>query len=506
MLKNAFAPLFKGKFDFVAGNPPWINWESLAKEYREASAPLWIKHGLVAKAGGKQFELGKQKRDFAMLFTYAAMESYLVPNGKLGFLITQTAFKTKSGERFRHFRLGSGAPLRVLVAEDLVEIQPFEGASNWTGLIVLQRDQPTKYPIKYVLWRRNRAGPFETDLSLEEALKAAQRHELVANPVREKDSTSPWLSLPPGAHAGLKKVLGQSPYTARAGLVTWADGVYWVRVLEKRPDGLLLVENLHEAGKREVDSVRHPVEPEFLYPFVRWDDIQKWHAAPSCYIILPHTKETGWRAVEPSAMKETAPNTFAYLKRFEKILLKRSGYQQLREGQPFYICSNTGPWLFAKYKAIWKRMGQKMESAVLGLFEDTLLGEKLRLSKETVIYVPSESEDEAHFIAACLNSSTADLIARSYSVGKSFGSPHLLQQVAIPRFAPNKPFHVQLAALSRRAHELAAQIHKSPVAERGPLEAELAQVENEIDCAAAQLWGLTDAELDEIRNALELLR
>ena len=29
IIKNAFAPLFQPKFDVIAGNPPWINWESL---------------------------------------------------------------------------------------------------------------------------------------------------------------------------------------------------------------------------------------------------------------------------------------------------------------------------------------------------------------------------------------------------------------------------------------------------------------------------------------------
>jgi hypothetical protein len=34
---------------------------------------------------------------------------------------------------------------------------------------------------------------------------------------------------------------------------------------------------------------------------------------------------------------------------------------------------------------------------------------------------------------------------------------------------------------------------------------ELAKVEDEIDHAAAELWGLTHAQLDEIHEALELL-
>ncbi len=163
------------------------------------------------------------------------------------------------------------------------------------------------YPVKYVLWRKKEGGAFETDLALEDVFRAVERYELSASPVESADKTSPWLSLPARAHIGLSKVLGKSPYTAGAGLVTWADGIYWARVVEKRPDGLLLVENLHDAGKREVECVKHPIEPEFLYPFVRWDRIRKWHARPSCYVILPHTLETGWRPVEPSLMKEVAP-------------------------------------------------------------------------------------------------------------------------------------------------------------------------------------------------------
>ena len=43
IIKNAFAPLFQGRFDYVAGNPPWVNWESLPAEYRQETAPLWAK-------------------------------------------------------------------------------------------------------------------------------------------------------------------------------------------------------------------------------------------------------------------------------------------------------------------------------------------------------------------------------------------------------------------------------------------------------------------------------
>jgi len=63
--------------------------------------------------------------------------------------------------------------------------------------------------------------------------------------------------------------------------------------------------------------------------------------------------------------------------------------------------------------------------------------------------------------------------------------------------------HLQrLASLSRRAHELAPAAYAGDEA----AQAELRRVEDEVDRAAAELWGLTTEELDEIRRSLEELR
>jgi hypothetical protein len=112
-------------------------------------------------------------------------------------------------------------------------------------------------------------------------------------------------------------------------------------------------------------------------------------------IILPHTRETGWRAVPPSEMKVQTPQTFLYFKRFEKILLSRSGYQQLRSGEPFYICSNTGPWLFAPFKVAWRTMAGPLQACVVS---DALTKDgKPPMFKNTIVFIPVEEEQEAHF-------------------------------------------------------------------------------------------------------------
>ena len=141
ILKNAFMPLFLKDFDYIVGNPPWVNWESLPEEYRQDSKKLWAKHGLFPH-GGMDTILGKGKKDISMLMTYEAMDSYLKDGGKLAFVITQSVFKTSgAGQGFRRFRLGSGTPIKPVYVDDLSSFQCFEGATNRTAVVVLQKGQ-----------------------------------------------------------------------------------------------------------------------------------------------------------------------------------------------------------------------------------------------------------------------------------------------------------------------------------------------------------------------------
>ena len=71
----------------------------------------------------------------------------------------------------------------------------------------------------------------------------------------------------------------------------------------------------------------------------------------------------------------------------------------------------------------------------------------------------------------------------------------MLKYIAVPQFDAENPIHARLSALSQQAHQLAAAGD----------EAGLAVVEAQVDEAAAELWGITDRELKEIRRSLEEL-
>jgi hypothetical protein len=240
IIKNSFAPVLVSheRFDFVVGNPPWVNWESLSDEYRRATAALWREQGLFSLKG-QEARLGGGKKDLSMLMTYESAQDYLRPGGTLAFLITQTVFKTMgAGAGFRRFRLADSTPLGIRVVHDFSALQPFEGATNRTAAFVLDRDVETVYPVRWVDWQTQGSRRPKTTSALTDVLKGTTRVEMVASPVRARDRTSPWLTVASGDVAALRQAIGKSPYRGYTGAYTGGlDGAFIVEVIAERTDG-----------------------------------------------------------------------------------------------------------------------------------------------------------------------------------------------------------------------------------------------------------------------------
>jgi SAM-dependent methyltransferase len=497
VIKNAFAPLFQGRFDYVMGNPPWVNWESLPDEYRSETADLWEEYGMAATRGkgSGQFELGKQKRDLSTLMSYVALDKYVRNRGRLGFLITQAVFKTGGAEGFRRFVLPDDTPLSVLHVDDLSLLRPFAGAANRTAIMVLERERENRYPVPYAVWKgKGGAAGIREDLTLEQVGEVTSRVNFVAQPVDNADPTSLWLTGRPQAVEALERILGVSQYRASAGVCTWLNSVYWLHIVERRPDGILVVTNLVGAGKKKIAKQHTAVEPDLVYPLLRARDVRRWKAAPSASILLPHTTETSWQAIPEQELQAKYPRTYRYLAGFREALLRRSGYRLLRQGHPFYILGDIHTETFAPCKVVWPRIASEMSASVVV----PVGGDKPPVPQETVSLVALDDPAEAHYVCAAVNSSPFNFAAQSYSQrgGKSFGSPHLLHNLRVPRYDSGNPTHRGLSALSEQAHEATEAADQPRVKE----------IEEEIDQLAAELWGLSDKELADIKRSLgELL-
>ncbi len=481
-------PLFIGQFDYVVGNPPWVNWESLPDGYRSEIAYLWQDYGLFVHSGMDTI-LGKGKKDISTLMAYVAMDKYLKDNGKLAFVITQSVFKTAgAAQGFRRFQLPGQKPLRVIHVDDLTELQPFEGASNRTSVVILQKGRATSYPVPYTYWRKSVRGKgIDYDSDLDEVFSMVRRMELRARPVSDDDRTSPWLTARQGALKAIQKVLGKSDYEAHAGVYTGgANGVYWLEVISERPDNLLVVRNITEGAKRQVEPVTADIEPDFVYPLLRPCDVQRWCARPSAHILMVQDPERR-QGIDEDELQGRCPKTYAYLAHFKSILRERRdrGTRGIVEGGgPFYSMFSVGQYTLAPYKVVWTRIASDIITAVV---------KSEVIPQETITLIGAPLREEADYVCAVMNSTPFRFSAVAYSQtgGKSFGSPHILENIRIPKFSPDSNIHRKLASLGQQATSKHGENLKA--------------IEQEIDEVAAQLWGITTKELKEIqRNFAEM--
>ncbi len=149
----------------MVGNPPWIAWDNLPDEDRQATKPLWERYGLFSLSGNEARH-GGGKKDLSMLMLYAAADRYLKPGGRLGMVITQTLFQTKgAGDGFRRFRLGpDGPPLGVLRVDDMVALRPSPTPPIGRARSCWKRVAATQYPVPYFKWERAGSWPRAEDM------------------------------------------------------------------------------------------------------------------------------------------------------------------------------------------------------------------------------------------------------------------------------------------------------------------------------------------------------
>jgi hypothetical protein len=230
------------------------------------------------------------------------------------------------------------------------------------------------------------------------------------------------------------------------------------------------------------------VELDLLYPLLRGCDVQRWQATPSAWIIVPQDRKEPSRAYPEKQLQTDYPKTYEYLKNFESELLNRSGYKQIlsRREKEFYGLMDIDHYTFAPWKVVWREVANELDAAVVGSVQSLPV-----IPAHTIVFIPCQDDTEANYICALINSSPCRLAAQAYIV--LHPDPHILDHIRIPRYDPNNPVHRELADLSRQAHVIVA---------RGDT-AWLEQVEKKIDELAAQVWGLTESEMDAIRQSLQ---
>ncbi len=432
---------------FVVGNPPWVKWSHLPPEYAEFIKPQCLALGVFSKDRW----VGGIEADISTVITYEAARKWLKPKGTLAFLITGTVFSNESSAGFRRFALpDSSVVLKVIEVCDFAQLRPFEGVSNHPTMLLLKKGERTQYPIPYIMWDKVPGQARPEFASANEFLTTVTSNPLLAMPVPGTDS-GPWLKGSKEQFAVWSQLFGAGVrvYSARKGVTTDANGIFFVRLIELRKSGKLsLVENDPIMGRNpDIPQVRGEVETEHLFPLLRGRGVSVFKAIsdPEHYILVPQRGMHG-----DGTLPFSAPKTYAFLERFKVVLEARSSLRRFQKGQPYWSLWSTGSYTFSEWKVVWKEMsGGQFQAGYMGPLNDPIIGEKVVVPDHKVYFVAVSSEVEAAFLCGVLNAPTIAAAISAYASQLSLGVS-VVEYMHIPEFKPSSRFHLKIAALAQK--------------------------------------------------------
>lgn len=428
--------------DLVAGNPPWVKWSNLPRPYAEFIKPICDRMDIFSEDSW----VGGIQSDISTVVTYHALERFVAKGGSLAFLITGTVFKNESSQGFRRWNLRTpkgDEPMTVEIVEDYAPLRPFEGVANWPTLLLIRRNgKTTNYPVKYRKYIKSKTSGNNSE-------ELASYEDLRAIPVPGTDA-GPWLV---GTERELKvwpdlfNASDESAYQARKGVTTDVNGIFFVNATPVEDKRLVKISNDPRNGRRrDVVARTAIVERDDVFPLLRGRDVHRFMATPqeSQCIIVPQRGMSG-----DEDLPITRPRIFKFLSGFQDILEQRSSYRRFQQGKPFWSVWSTGSYTFAPYKVVWKEMsGAGFVAAYIGSskFCDTT---KMVIPDHKVYFVPLQTEDEAAYLTAFLNSRVVADAINAYSSALSLGTS-VTDYLDIPSFDEKNETMTSMAAMAKR--------------------------------------------------------
>jgi len=197
-------------------------------------------------------------------------------------------------------------------------------------------------------------------------------------------------------------------------------------------------------------------------------------------------------------LKREYPLTYRYLLGFRSVLESRAAYKKYHAegGHPFYSMFNISEETFEPYKVAWRRMGNDLRACVLSKYKFEPMKEKLVIASDTVTIVSFDTEMEAFYLVALLNSIPARAAVYSYSPsGRGLGTPAILRDLQIEKYNSHNSLHRSVASIGKELTEHYAR--------RMPIPQTIANSEELLNKVAAEYWGLNQTELVALKEAVE---
>lgn len=285
MLSPELSQQWRGRFDFVVGNPPYIRIQNLGEERRRALQKAWK----LCAAGST---------DSYIAFMELGMR-LLKKGGRLGYITPNTWLKTRAAADLRRF-LRLERAVRTLI--DFEHWQLFDDATTYCLIAVLEK------------------GARRQSFALAKGDADGNIRRLGRMPFAGLEDEN-WILTHPDDLQKLHDLRkGRAPLESLAkihvGITTLADHCYIFRAPEFDGGGALI--------RHPFSAAAVEVESAMLRPIVKASVLKHSADEQNRYVLFPYQKTNGAHRLMPEdILAEQYPKTYAYLRGIKPALDKR---------------------------------------------------------------------------------------------------------------------------------------------------------------------------------------
>lgn len=424
-----------GWANVLVGNPPWV-------AFRHMSADLQKKFKALAKGERIYERRAPSQNDLCSLFVVRANHLYLRPSGRLGFVLPLAALTRIQYEAFRSGRFTSGN-----VAWDEAWTTDVKVGANGAifpvpSCVVFGRKRAIASPMPQVV------TAFTGDLPVRDASEA------LADPLLnvEADACAPATAVATGGSVYRTMFRCGANMFPRALVLVERSQVGRLGPSTTTPAIRSRRSPLEKAPWSRMASLDGKVETQFLRPILLGESILPYRVFQPFEGVVP-VSGLGKVLDALDARGRGYDELANWLDKVEGAWTQLGPNNRTFAEQINYIGQLEGQFPISKMRVVYAKSGSQPAACVIR-DQDSVIDHKL-------YWISPDSEDEAHYLCALLNSEAVRARAEAYQSRGQFGArdfDKVVWNLPIPRFDARNPLHARLATLGAEAEDAALRV------------------------------------------------
>ncbi len=442
----SFLKIFNlGKFDFIVGNPPWIDWKALPDGYRNNIKDLCLEKHIFS---GDNFT-GGINLNICALISSVASNNWLKNEGIFAFLMPKSLCFQPSYSGFRNLKQDDGVDLKYLKIVDW--------SKSGNPFFPVTEKFCTYYFIKSKHKQPNSIPVIKIELKKGFSVKEKKLPINLIERFFEPKKINGFINT--GAHNHftfaenkklipiMKSLSGNSDYKGRVGLGIYPKEILLFKLINKRGKMLILENFQGKATERKAYKKKITLENIFVHPVIEGPNIKSFGLSDlNFFSALPYTNKDLKKPISLDELKKISPRLAKYYLDNKKYLVK-TDYNQRVQGKKgeFYSLTRVGKYTFAPFRVVY-RNNTKWEACVIS-------GSYLLLDHACSISQDNNGNfltlDEAHYICAILNSKIVKNYMENSSDLRSIKTDLIIRLI---KYNPKAWVHKTLSKVSKKLH------------------------------------------------------